>query len=362
MRVLLAGGGSGGHIYPLLAIAEAAPAWQFHYVGTPTGLESRIVPRTAIPFHAIAAGGVRGKSPLVRARSSLRTARGTLGALRLIGRLRPDVVVSSGGYAAFPVALAARWRGVPLVLIEPNATPGLSNRLLMGRATRILSGYDAAARALPPGVRARCAVTGVPVRPALVQRSRTEAREALGIPQNAVLLVAMGGSQGARPISQAVLGLAPSLQGAERILLATGERDFEAFKGEGSQHVQIEPYFWDVAGAYAAADLVVARAGAMTCAELTAFGIASVLVPSPYVPGDQQTENARLLAGEGAAVLLPQADLSPQSLLAAVAPLLRDTQRRQAMADAARALGRPDAAAAAVREIRRVHAGRSGAR
>ncbi|MDA8345977.1 MAG: undecaprenyldiphospho-muramoylpentapeptide beta-N-acetylglucosaminyltransferase [Thermaerobacter sp.] len=357
MRVLLAGGGTGGHIYPLLAVAQAAPDWRCSYVGTATGLEARIVPRTGIPFHTVAAGGVRGKSPTQRLRGLWRTAHGSLGAWRLLGRLRPDVVVSSGGYAAFPVALAARWRRIPLVLIEPNATPGLANRILMGRADCILVGYAAAREKLPAALQHRTAVTGVPVR-TFGARERLAARKAIGIEQDSVLVAVTGGSQGARALTSAVCSIGERIGKGEEVLLATGQREYERWSARAEGRLHIVPYFWNMDDVLAAADVFIGRAGAMTCAELTVMGLPSVLVPLPNA-AVHQIDNARLLVDAGAAVLLEEDRLTPETLWQTLEPLLRDPVLRAQMADASRAIGQPDAAAAVVREVRHVVAGRS---
>ncbi len=356
MRVLLAGGGTGGHIYPLLAIAQASD-WECSFVGTPAGLEAQIVPRAGLPFYTVIAGGVRGKRPAQRLQGLWRTARGSLAAWLLLGRLRPDAVVSSGGYAAFPVALAARWRKVPLVLVEPNATPGLANRILMGRADRILVGFDAARSKLPAPLQSRTAVTGVPAR-AFAPRERRAAREALGVPVGGVLIAVTGGSQGARALNRAVCGLAAQLGEGETVLLATGQREYDQWSGAAGERLRILPYFWQMDDVLAAADLFIGRAGAMTCAELTIAGLPSVLVPLPN-PAVRQIDNARVLVDAGAALLLEEDDLTPEALWQVLAPLVRDAALRGRMADASRALGRPDAAAAAVREVRRAVVGRS---
>ncbi len=360
MRVLLAGGGTGGHIYPLLAVAAAAPDWQCSYAGTPTGLEARIVPRAGLPFYPVPAGGVSGKSPAQRLRGVLRTARGSLSAWRLLGRLRPDVVLSSGGYAAFPVALAARWRRVPLVLIEPNATPGLANRLLMGRADRILVGFEAARSKLPLELQVRTVVTGVPVRQ-IGGTERLAAREALGFSPDSVLVAVTGGSQGARALNEAVFAIGDRLAEGEEILLATGQKEYERWSGRQGGRLHIQPYFWQMDDVLAAADIFIGRAGAMTCAEITVAGLPSVLVPLPN-PAVHQVDNARLLADAGAALLLEERDLTPDSLWETLSALMREPGRRTAMAQAAQALGRRDAAAAAAREVERVLHRRSAAR
>ncbi len=352
MRVVLTGGGTGGHIYPLLAVAAAAKDWQASFVGSPGGLEAQIVPRSGLPFYAVMSGGVRGKSLPVRLRSLLRSGVGVLAAVRLLGRLRPDVVVSSGGYAALPVTFAARLRRIPLALIEPNATPGLANRVAARHASRILIAYEAARDALPRDLRQRAVVTGVPVL-GRRQVAREEARRALGMREDAVLVAVTGGSQGAHALNAAVCGLSPLLGPDERVLLATGQREHDLWAREASERLRIEPYFWDMAAVLAAADVFVGRAGAMTCAEILCAGLPSVLVPLPN-PAVHQDTNAQVLAAAGAAVVLPEDRLTPEALWREIAAIARDPGRRRDMAAAALGLARPDAARAAAREISRL--------
>ena len=357
MRVVLTGGGTGGHIYPLLAVAAAARDWEPSFIGSDLGLEAQIVPRAGLPFYAVPSGGVRGKSLSVRLRSLLRSGAGVLAAYRLLGRLRPQAVLSSGGYAALPVTLAARLRRIPLALIEPNATPGLANRVAMRYAARLLVGYGAAQAALPEEVRSRAVVTGVPVQ-ARRALPRAEARERLGVPEDALLIAVTGGSQGARALNAAVCGLGPRLGPHDLVLLATGQRQHAAWADAAGERLRVEPYFWDMDAVLAAADVFVGRAGAMTCAEILCAGLPAVLVPLPN-PAVHQDDNAEVLRAAGAAVVLAESALSPEELWRVLAPLLRDADLRRRMALAARSLCRPDAAAAAAREVSRL-AGRLG--
>lgn len=352
IRVVLTGGGTGGHIYPLLAVAAASRDWQPSFIGSPGGLEAQIVPRNGMTFYSVASGGVRGKSLPVRLRSLLRSGVGVLAAYRLLGRLRPQVVLSSGGYASLPVSLAARLRGIPLALIEPNATPGLANRVVMRYAARILIAYEAARDQLPENLRQRAVVTGVPVG-GRRQVERSAARDALGVAQDVVLIAVTGGSQGAHALNAAVCGLSPLLGPSEQVLLATGPREHAMWVARAAERLRIEPYFWDMDVVLAAADVFVGRAGAMTCAEILCAGLPAVLVPLPN-PAVHQDDNAQVLQATGAAVVLPEASLSPEALWQQLLPMLRDPARRRAMAAAARGLCRPDAARAAAREVSRL--------
>ncbi len=350
VRVVLTGGGTGGHVYPALAIAaELRGALAVGYLGTARGLEARVVPDGGIPFFAVPATGVLGKSPAAMARGVAAAFSGLARASALLRQLRPDVVVGTGGYVTGPVGLAAALLGIPLFVLEENARPGITNRMLARFARHVAVPWAEAAAGFPPSVRTKVVVTGNPVRREVVTADRQGARAAFDLDPEAPVLLVVGGSLGAEAINEAVLALvrrAGAWPGGAQLLWATGPAYHEGIVrrlGEAPAWARILPYLHDMPQAYAAADVVVARAGAMTVAEITARGVPAVLVPSPNVTGDHQTANARVLAERGAAVLVPESRLA--DLGDRVRTLLEDAGRREAMAAASRALGRPDAAA-----------------
>jgi len=358
-RVVLAGGGTGGHVYPLLAVAEAAAGEAvFQFVGG-DGLEREVVPQSGIPFHRVPCGGVVGKGPLVAARNLARIARGVLRARRLLRALRPHAVVSTAGYAGYPTARAAADLGVPLVLVEPNRVPGAASRLLAARARRVCVAFAATATAFGE----RAVWTGAPVRRAALPGEAERARVCYGLAGDRTTVLVLGGSQGSRVLNRVVqeavtlLGHRTDLQ----VLHATG-RARAGLGGEvppGGVLYRTVDYLDPIGDAYAASHLVVARAGAVTCAELLAAGLPSVLVPLRLASG-HQLHNARALEEAGAAVVLHEEALSAVRLAELLEELLEDRLRLERMARAARALGRPDAARAvweqvvlAAREVRR---------
>ncbi|HEY8393955.1 MAG TPA: undecaprenyldiphospho-muramoylpentapeptide beta-N-acetylglucosaminyltransferase [Thermaerobacter sp.] len=361
MRVLLTGGGTGGHIYPALAIASElrrrVPDCELLYAGTREGLESRIVPRAGLPFVTISARGLVRKRPREMAAGMLALVRGLWQASRLIARFDPDVVVGTGGYVAAPVALAAARRGVPVLIQEQNAYPGATNRLLARWAAAVCIPFEEGRRFFPP--RARIYVTGNPVRPEVLQADSEEARRRLGIPAGARVVLVTGGSRGAERINRAALELAAAV--AERpdtvLLWACGERYHPQVRaqlaarlraagaGAESDRVRLFPYLDDMAAAYAVADLYVGRAGATTLAEVTARGLPAVLVPSPNVAHNEQDHNARVLERAGAARVIPDAELTGRRLVETVLALLADREGLRRMASASRGLGRPGALA-----------------
>lgn len=356
LRVVLSGGGTGGHVYPALAIAEAVrrlePEARFLYVGTADGLEAEIVPRHGLPFRTVAAAGVVRKGALGAARGVLALLRGLRQARRLLAEFGPHVAVGTGGYASGPVILAAASLGVPVLIHEQNVVPGLTNRLLARWAAVVAVPHPEARRYFAAR---RVEVTGNPVRASILAADPAAARARLGLQGCRQVVGVLGGSRGARTLNEAALGLLPAwLPRPERGLVWVTGRAYHdemvarareaGYDPQRHAHVRILPYAHAVEDVLAAADLVVARAGALTLAELTACGKPAVLVPSPNVAHDEQRHNARVLAEAGAAVVVEDARCDAATLGALLEALLADPPRLEAMAAAARRLARPDAA------------------
>lgn len=352
---MIAGGGTGGHVVPAIAIAQALTgrghrAETIRFVGSSRGLEARMVPAAGFDVTLLPGRGIARRLSWdnVGAVAGLLRAFGR--ALVLMRRLRPAVAVAVGGYASAAAALAAVvWR-VPLVVAEQNAVPGLANRLA-GRFAAVCA-VSFEGTPLP-----RAVVTGNPVRPEIVtadvsDRGRAAARAALGLPVDAVVVAVAGGSLGARRINTATVELARRWAGRGGICIhhVVGRRDFAEMAAMcpaavtgGLDYRQVE--FEDRMDLLlAAADVTVQRAGASTVAELTVVGLAAVLVPLPGAPGDHQTHNARRLADAGAAVMVPDAELDADRLERELGRLVEDRADRLRMAEAGRRLGRPDAA------------------
>jgi UDP-N-acetylglucosamine--N-acetylmuramyl-(pentapeptide) pyrophosphoryl-undecaprenol N-acetylglucosamine transferase len=361
VRVLLTGGGTGGHVYPGLAVAEQvkrlAPDAEIRFVGTRRGLESTLVPRAGWPLTTVPASGFRGLGVVARLRFLLNFAAGGLASLVLLVRRRPDVVLGTGGYVSAPVIAAARLLGITCAVQEQNAIPGSVNRLVGRWARRAYLGFAGAARWFPAG---RCVATGNPVRAAMAAAAMAAAATAGGTgPASARRhVLVFGGSGGAATLNRAVGQAAAGwdARGDLTVLAQTGPREFAAVgaavgAAAPGGRVTVVPYIDDMAVELARADLVVCRAGAMTLAELHCLGKAAVLVPFPHATDDHQTRNALDCESVGAAVVLPDAECDGPRLEALVASLLADPGRLAGMAAAARALGRPDAAAVIAADI-----------
>lgn len=337
-RVLIMAGGTGGHIMPGLAVAEAlqAKGWQVAWLGNPQGMEARLVAGRGFEMAWLEFSALRGKGLLRKLALPLNLLRGVVGAWRAFSRLRPDVVIGFGGYITFPGGLVAALRGVPLVLHEQNAVAGLANRVLSRLACRVLCGF--------PEVLRGGEWVGNPVRNEIAVLPAPSLRFA-GRAGTLNLLV-LGGSLGAQALNTALPAALAQIPPAERpqVVHQAGARHrptLQAAYAAAGVQAHCVDFIEDMAGAYAWADLVICRAGALTVAELACAGVASILVPFPHAVDDHQTANARFLTEAGAAILLPQSELTAENLVR-----LRHMSRSQLleMAEKARALARPQAA------------------
>ncbi|WP_240126880.1 undecaprenyldiphospho-muramoylpentapeptide beta-N-acetylglucosaminyltransferase [Thermomonas alba] len=339
-NVMVLAGGTGGHIFPGLAVAQALRerGAQVCWLGADGGMETRLVPAHGIAIDTLPITGLRGKGLRTLLAAPLRLARALRGARRILRMRRPDVVISFGGYAAGPGGLAAWLAGVPLLVHEQNRAAGLTNKVLARLARQVLVGF--------PQTFAREVHVGNPVREAIAAVPPPDRREFMH--SGPMRLLVLGGSQGARALNaalpQALAGLGVALevwhQAGEKLLDEARQAYVEA-----GVPARVDAFIADMAAAYAWADLVICRAGALTLAELCAVGVGSVLVPFPQAVDDHQTRNAEYLVERGAAVLLPQSDDLALRVRAVLTELAGDAPRRLAMARAARALAKPDAAA-----------------
>lgn len=365
-RLLLAGGGTGGHLMPALAIAEAIrsahPGLEPVLVGAERGIERTLLPTRPFRYHLVHA------EPVYR-RQWWRNVRWPAIALRLrreveavLDAERPAMVIGTGGYASGPVVWAATRRGLPTAIQEQNAFPGLANRWLAGRVGEIWLGAPEARSRLRPGPRTAVIDTGNPIVPPDPAR-RPAAAARFGFVTGRPVVLVTGGSQGALAINRAVAGwLEVEPEPAVALLWVTGRGTHAEFRRfHRPPYVHVVDFLDPMADGYALADLVVGRAGMLTVAEVCAWGLPSILIPLPTAAADHQTLNARALAASGAALNLPQAELTPERLRDAILGLLGDAGRRERMAAAARARGRPHATAEIVARILRLVEGHAPA-
>jgi len=348
--VVIAGGGTGGHLYPGIAVARELqsrrPDAVVSFAGTALGIEARVVPREGFPLDLIRSGGLKGKSPLDRMRGALLVPLGLLDGWRIVSARRPSLVIGVGGYSAGPVVMAAALRGVPTMLLEQNAVPGLTNRLLARMVKAAAVTFDSTQAFFG----AKAFVSGNPVRPeffATAEPLQEAVRDGQTSPTRVLVF---GGSQGAHAINVAMVEAAPQLAAGRpplRLTHQTGERDVEmvrtAYRQAGVQ-AEVEPFLYDMGRQLATADLIVCRAGATTLAEIAAAGKPAILIPLPTATDDHQRMNAETVAAAGAAQMLLQRDVTGPALAGHLLALAGDAERRTRMSAAARSLARPDAA------------------
>jgi len=341
--MIVAGGGTGGHLFPGLAVAEALRrrgSSEVLFVGSSFGIEARVVPAAGFGLRLLPVRAVRGRGWRGPIEFALRTPAALLTAWRALGEFRPDVILGVGGYASFPIVCAAWLRRIPTVLLEVNAHPGLATRTLSRLAQAVCTSFPEAEAYLPRGV-ARC--TGTPVRELRRERPTNAS--------NTFTLFIFGGSQGAHRINieaVAAVGLLRARIAGLEVIHQTGANDFEtveaAYERAGIP-AEVHAFIHDMASAYARADLIVCRSGS-TVAELTSLGKAAILVPYPFAADDHQRANAESLQKRGAAEMILDRELTAELLAERVLALAQDRGRLESIARKARELGRPEAAQA----------------
>jgi UDP-N-acetylglucosamine--N-acetylmuramyl-(pentapeptide) pyrophosphoryl-undecaprenol N-acetylglucosamine transferase len=339
--VIIAAGGTAGHVVPAIAVADAlrAEGAEVRFAGGERA-EAELVPAAGYELDPLKIEGISRSNPVKAARAVLKAGGALVKASRLLRRNGADVVVGGGGYAAGPVGLAAVLRGIPLVLTEADSHLGLTNRLLAARARRVCLAFPIEGR-----TGERYLLTGRPVPPTIGDRAG--ARAMFGLEDGETAVLVFGGSLGARSINEAAVRA--FADAPYRILHVAGRRDFGALTAPGPHYV-LRDYVVPFGNALAAADLAVARAGGSVF-ELAQYGLPALLIPYPRASGNHQEANARWMERAGAAAVLPDADLTPDRLRAEVDAIVSDEQRRSAMAAASARLARPDASRAIAREV-----------
>jgi UDP-N-acetylglucosamine--N-acetylmuramyl-(pentapeptide) pyrophosphoryl-undecaprenol N-acetylglucosamine transferase len=346
LSILIAGGGTGGHLYPGIAVARElmrrVPDAAVTFVGTASGIEARVIPREGFALELIRSAGLKGKSMASVARGMSLLPASAVDAWQVISRRQPRLVIGVGGYSSGPVVALAATRGIPTMLMEQNAVPGLTNRLLASLVSAAAVTYSESMSFFG----SKAFISGNPVRPEFFE----EAYDQPSSPPGAARVLVFGGSQGAHAINMAMVEAAARLAAATpRVAIThqTGERDLEVVRDgyrRAGIEARVEPFLFAMDREMKSADVVVCRSGATTLAELTAARRASILVPFPGATDDHQRKNADVLARAGAADVIDQRELTGTRFAAAVLALAHDHERRERMARAARRLATPDAA------------------
>jgi UDP-N-acetylglucosamine--N-acetylmuramyl-(pentapeptide) pyrophosphoryl-undecaprenol N-acetylglucosamine transferase len=370
-RVLFAGGGTGGHLYPALALAEAFqrldPRAEVYFVGAQRGVEARVLPERGVPHTLLPFEPIRREQPWRNWVLVPSLFRSMTGLARVFREFKPNLVVGTGGYASGPAVATALLRGVPAAVQEQNSYPGLVTRLVDGRVRQLHLAFPEARKHLKPGARTEVFEFGNPIRPPDPSIDRADARARFGLAAEGTVGLIVGGSQGARPVNEALLaalngvaaGKLPAPPADFQLLWATGPAHYESVAARldatgAASWVHAFPYIQNMPGALAAADFAVSRAGAMALAELCAWGIPMVLVPLPHAAANHQHHNAVALEQAGAAAVVNEPELGSGKLWTEILSLANDPARRARLAAASRARGIPDAADRIVAQLIRL--------
>ncbi len=354
VKVILSGGGTGGHIYPALTIADQikklCPDADISFVGTQQGLEKDIIPRYGYPLKFIEVAGFKRSLSLDTLRSVGKLFEGLYDAWQIIKKEKPDLVIGTGGYVCGPIVFMAAMHGIPCCIQEQNAMPGVTNKILSRYVRKVFLGYKEAGKYFPG--KAELVYTGNPIRTEILQHERLAAIKELGLDPEKKTILVSGGSRGARSINTAMLEAELALSGRQevQVLHATGDVNYEKYmqeitkRGGVGENIIIKPYLHNMPVALAAADLAVFRAGAIGLAELMAKGVPSVLVPYPYATANHQEFNARAVEAKGAARVILDKELNGERILEAIEHLLVHAKELEKMQAAAKSLGKPQAA------------------
>src|SRR5579875_1450871 len=351
MRIAVSGGGTGGHIYPALAlireIQKKHTNAEFLYIGTMNGLESKLVPRENIPFKAIHITGFKRKLSFENVKTIFRFLKGVSDSKKILKDFKPDVVIGTGGYVCGPVVYAAAKLKIPTIIHEQNSVPGLTNKFLSRYVSKIAICFAEAKEYFPAN---KVVFTGNPRASEVIGQDGIKGRLSAGLSTTKPSVLIFGGSRGARPINEAVIQALPEFAGKSyQVLYITGDVHYENVKKEvelvgNPENVLIKPFIHNMPEVLAGIDLVVSRAGATTLAEITSLGIPSILIPSPYVTNNHQEKNAKSLSDQGAAQVLLEKDLTGSKLTETIDRILLDEKNLKEMKLNAKKMGVPDSA------------------
>jgi len=350
LKVIIAGGGTRGHLFPGLALAEEFRRrdnnTEVVFVGTEHGIEARIIPREGYPIKFLRAEGIVGISFLKKLRASAKMVLSVIDSYRILKSVTPDIVIGVGGYASGALVLIAGMKSIPTMIHEQNSVPGLTNKMLGLIVRRICVTYHESLSSFPMG---RTFLTGNPIRSNILKGDRDAAFRLFSLDRDLFTIFIFGGSSGARSINRVMveaLNHLTDLKDRVQFLHQTGEKDYEgireAYRKTGVRGT-VAPFIYQMAEAYAASDVVISRAGATTLAELTALGKPAILIPYPFAAGRHQEFNAMKLREMGAAYMVPDNEMKGETLAKAIRELYENEAARSEMAKASRGLGRPDA-------------------
>lgn len=348
MRVIMTGGGTGGHIYPAISIADAVkkrfPYSEILFVGTEKGLESTIVPKAGYEIRYITSSGFNRKHLSKNIKTVKDLMKGLNEAGEIIKEFKPDKVIGTGGYVSGPVVFAAAKKGIDTYIHEQNALPGLTNKLLQGKVKKIFSGYEEGIKAFKD--HKKVVFTGNPVRAEFINQDRELARKNLGLKKDDFMLLAFGGSRGAGRLNSAMLKSLDILLTRKelKVFLISGRNYYDAVKSELKHEIKLMPYSDEMNVLLSASDLVISRSGALATAEINALGKASILIPSPNVTNNHQYYNAKAVADKNAAILIPEDELNEKNLTKKIFYLMDNPTILKEMEKNSKLMGKIDSA------------------
>jgi UDP-N-acetylglucosamine--N-acetylmuramyl-(pentapeptide) pyrophosphoryl-undecaprenol N-acetylglucosamine transferase len=363
MKIVISGGGTGGHIYPALALIKEIkrhePDSQVLYIGTERGLEADLVPKEGIPFKSVYITGFKRSLSFENVKTIVHFIKAARCARKLIKQFAPDAVVGTGGYVCGPVVYAASSLRIPTLIHEQNVIPGLTNKFLSRYTTRIAVSFGGSSAYFP---REKTVVTGNPRATEVAMADGRAGLLSLGIPQGKKHVLIVGGSRGAKAINDAVLNLIPQLPDYPdyHFIYVTGDVHYKKViavieeQGKIPDNITVRPFIYNMPEVLAGTDLIVNRAGASFLAEITSLGLPSILIPSPYVTNNHQEKNARWLEEQGAASVILETELTSERLLDEIDSILTDSGKEAGMRKAARSLGQPEAAELVYKELKTI--------
>jgi len=365
MKVLLSGGGTGGHVYPAIAIAnrikEEHPDAEIVFVGTAKGIESEIVPKYGYELKTVTVQGFKRKIDFDNVKRVFKLFKGLEESRKVVKKFKPDIVIGTGGYVSGPVLFNASMNKVPTVIHEQNSFPGVTNKILAKMVSAVLTSFEDSHQRFPEGTREKLVLTGNPVRKEILTARKISARRNLGITEDKKMVLCYGGSGGSKNINNAMkLVIENMVKDDVAFIFATGKYYYEEFSKSISHitlkpYQKVVPYLEDMANALAASDLVIGSAGAISLAEITALGKPSIIIPKAYTAENHQEYNAKSIENQGAGVAMLEKDLTPQKLNELVLKLLGDKENLIDMANASKSIGKPEAIELIYAEIMKIY-------
>lgn len=365
MKVLLSGGGTGGHVYPAIAISnrirEEHPDAEILFVGTAKGIESEIVPKYGYELKTVTVQGFKRKIDLDNVKRVFKLFKGLEQSRSVVKKFKPDIVIGTGGYVSGPVLFNASMKKIPTVIHEQNSFPGVTNKILAKMVTTVLTSFEDSHQRFPEGTREKLILTGNPVRKEILVARKNVARRNLGITEDKKMVLCYGGSGGSEEINDAMrLVIENMVKDDVAFIFATGKYYYEEFSKSISDinlkpYQRIVPYLEDMANALAASDLVIGSAGAISLAEITALGKPSIIIPKAYTAENHQEYNAKSIEKQGAGIAILEKNLTPQSLNEAVFKLLGDKEALIDMENASKAIGKPEAIDLIYNEVMKIY-------